>query len=46
MPEEDGEDIRMARERANRPTISLGEFFRWFDEEGVGDALVYPDLDG
>ena len=32
-PEEDADDIRIARERRNSPTISLDEFFRWMDEE-------------
>ena len=32
-PEEDAEDIRIARERRNSPTISLEEFFQWLDEE-------------
>ena len=32
-PEENAEDIRVARERRNSPTISLEEFFQWLDEE-------------
>ena len=35
-PEEDEEDIRISRERANSPTISIDEFFRW-------QAETFPD---
>ena len=37
-PEENAEDIRIARERANSPTISLEEFFRWQAEEFPDEA--------
>jgi len=37
-PEEDEEDIRIARERRNKPTISIDEFFQWQAETFPDDA--------
>ena len=43
-PEEDAEDIRIARERANSPTISLEEFFQWQAETFPDEAdYILPD---
>ena len=43
-PEEDAEDIRIARERRNSPTISLDEFFQWQAEEFPDEAdYILPD---
>ena len=43
-PEETAEDIRIARERRNSPTISLDEFFQWLDEECPDEAeYTLPD---